>query len=170
MLVLLIKTILKINQPSLNLRSYRLSSFSVFRWSQNIAFSGGFVFLILCFPQGIFSMLFPSVVLWQTNICVNLFSVNCCEKAIVLTCDKTLTYSLTSQAYKIQNLTELKCRKLSHAAKAGLPREAYINVLNKTNCVWLLLKYALAYVVWGIIMLWDGFMITANVSNLNQNP
>lgn len=48
-------------------------------------------------------MLLPSVVSLQTNICVNLFSVNYCEKAIVLTCDTTLAYSLTPQAYKIQS-------------------------------------------------------------------
>lgn len=36
-------------------------------------------------------------------------------------CDEALAYSLTSEAYKMQNLTDLRCRRLNHVAKAGLP-------------------------------------------------
>lgn len=52
----------------------------------------------------------------------------------MLTCDTTLAYSLHHRLIKY-SLTELEYRRLSHTAKAGLPREAYINVLNKTDRV-----------------------------------
>lgn len=118
-----------------------------------------------------FSMLFPFVVLRQTNIRVNLFSVNYCEKAVPRTCDKALAYFLMSEAYKMQNLTELERRRLSHAAKAKLSSGAYTNVLNKTNCalVCWLVKYALTCIVLEVIMSPDIFTITTNVNNLNQN-
>lgn len=117
-----------------------------------------------------FSMLFPSVVVRQTNVRVNLFSVNYCEKAVPRTCDKALAYFLTSDAYKMQNLTELERRRLSHAAKAKLSSGAYTNVLNKTNCALIcwLVKYALTYVVLEIITSQDIFMITTNVNNLSK--
>lgn len=78
-------------------------------------------------------MFFLSVVLRQINIGASLFSVSYSEKAVRLTCDKALAYSLTSEAYKIQNLTNVMCRRLNPIAKAGLPRGAFTNLLNKTK-------------------------------------
>lgn len=66
-------------------------------------------------------MLFSSAILRQTNIWASLFSVSYCEKEVTFMCDKALAYSLTSEAYKMQNLTDIRRRRLNHVAKAGLP-------------------------------------------------
>jgi len=116
-------------------------------------------------------MLFHSAVLRQTNIWASSFSVNYWERALHLRVTKHWPIPLRQRFIKSRILQTLSVGDWVVQQRLDCPQGHIQIYWTKPNCVpvWLLLRYAAAYVILEIIMSWDGFMVAANVSNLNKN-